>query len=153
MNVHVSSTVSKIGVSQKWIAEQITKLAKELKLAKTASVSVICVGEAKMKTLHGLYSGEPTVTDVLSFPGDESYDTDWYGELDETELGEIVLCIPQIAKQAKAAGHGYKTEMNTMFAHGMLHLLGYDHQNASQKKEMYTLQEKLVYTIERKKRS
>lgn len=151
MDVLFRSTVARPGVSAQWVKKQICAIGKELQVVPGARVAVVCVGEAKMKTLHGAYSGEPTVTDVLSFPAGESYDAVWQGKEDEQELGEIVLCVPQIARQAKQAGHSYQTEMNTMFAHGMLHLLGYDHQNPKEKTEMYTLQDQLVYTIEQRK--
>jgi len=100
-----------------------------------------------MRTLHRLYSGDATVTDVLSFPANESYDGKWRGVADETELGEVFICIPQAKRQAKIAGHSLKEEIVILLAHGLLHLIGHDHGTKVQARRMYALQDKLVRKV------
>ncbi len=148
MHSTISTRLRRIGVSRQWITQALDQIARRLKLPAKTSVSVICVGDARMKTLHALYSGEATVTDVLSFPAHESYDVHWAGVEDQHELGEIVVCVPQIIRQAKTNQVSYRVEFARMLAHGMLHLLGHDHAEANEAKTMYALQEKLVYTID-----
>lgn len=62
-------------------------------------------------------------------------------------LGDIVLCPQVAAKQALAAGHSAVEEMLLLTVHGILHLLGYDHAEPEEKKEMFDLQRRLLLTF------
>jgi probable rRNA maturation factor len=64
----------------------------------------------------------PETTDVLSFPAEEREPG---GEID---LGDVVICTDQAARQAAAAGRGYLRELEVLALHGILHLLGHDHE-------------------------
>jgi probable rRNA maturation factor len=63
---------------------------------------------------------------------------------DEEDWGDIFICIPQIRRQAKEYGVLYKEELYRMTVHGVLHLLGYDHGQKKDEKEMFSLQDKFV---------
>jgi probable rRNA maturation factor len=87
---------------------------------------------------------EPGPTDVLSFPMDELRP----GTEDDITpaglLGDIVLC-PQVAEaQAEAAGHSTLDELLMLTAHGVLHLLGYDHAEPDEEKEMFGIQRDIL---------
>jgi probable rRNA maturation factor len=89
--------------------------------------------------------GEKGPTDVLAFPMDE-LDT---GRPDEPDpgpalLGDVVLCPSVAIKQARAAGHTMDDELVLLATHGVLHLLGYDHMEPQEEKEMFGLQTKLL---------
>jgi probable rRNA maturation factor len=112
-----------------------------------AELSVVLVDEAAMEQLHVQWMDEPGPTDVLSFPMDElrpGNDTD---DAVPGLLGDVVLC-PQVAVgQARAAGHSTQEELLLLTTHGILHLLGYDHAEPDEEKEMFDLQRKLLLTF------
>jgi len=112
-----------------------------------AELSVVLVDEAAMEQLHVQWMDEPGPTDVLSFPMDElrpGNDTD---DAVPGLLGDVVLC-PQVAvRQALAAGHSTQEELLLLTTHGILHLLGYDHAEPDEEKEMFDLQRKLLLTF------
>jgi len=77
-----------------------------------------------MRTLNEQYRGKRGTTDVLSFPMLEGPFPDLQPEL----LGDIVISIPVAEKQARDAGHSLAREIETLLVHGLLHLVGYDHE-------------------------
>ena len=118
----------------------------EMDVHPLAELSVMLVDEQAMSSLHEQYMGEPGPTDVLAFPMDDLRpvaDQD----SDETELlGDVVLC-PTIAEaQARNAGHDTAAELRLLCAHGILHLLGYDHHAPDDEREMFGIQARLLGT-------
>jgi probable rRNA maturation factor len=115
-----------------------------------AELSILLVDEAAMTELHEKWMDEPGPTDVLSFPMDElrpghmSGGTDEDGETDPGLLGDVVLCPAVAERQARAAGHSTEDELELLCAHGILHLLGYDHAEPDEHKEMFGLQAELL---------
>jgi len=89
------------------------------------SASFVFVDDARMIEHHSLYRGISRSTDVLAFPAG---DPDPSGELD---LGDVVICTDQAARQAAGQGIGYLEELHVLALHGFLHLLGYDHERDS----------------------
>ena len=59
-------------------------------------------------------------------------------------LGEILICLPQAERQAKIIGNSVDRELGFLFVHGLLHLLGYDHQTKEEENIMFPLQEKIL---------
>jgi probable rRNA maturation factor len=115
-----------------------------------AELSILLVDEAAMTELHEKWMDEPGPTDVLSFPMDElrpghmSGGADEDGETDPGLLGDVVLCPSVAEKQAREAGHSTEAELELLCAHGILHLLGYDHAEPDEHKEMFGLQAELL---------
>ncbi len=109
-----------------------------------AELSIVLVDPAAMEKLHVEWMDEPGPTDVLSFPMDELR-PGTPGQVGPAGLlGDIVLC-PEIAEaQGAAAGHGTKNELLLLTTHGVLHLLGYDHAEPAEEKEMFDLQGRLL---------
>ncbi|MFQ5742518.1 MAG: rRNA maturation RNase YbeY [Acidobacteriota bacterium] len=83
-------------------------------------VSFAFVDDAGMSERHGRFVGSLEPTDVLAFPAS----SDPTGEVD---LGDVIICTDQAARQAVQLGHGYLRELAVLALHGLLHLLGYDH--------------------------
>jgi len=119
-----------------------------------AELAILLVDEAAMEQLHVQWMDEPGPTDVLSFPMDELRP----GSEDEVTpaglLGDIVLC-PQVAiAQAETAGHSSMDEMLLLTAHGILHLLGFDHTEPDDEKEMFGIQRDILvgFTLAERRR-
>jgi probable rRNA maturation factor len=119
----------------------------QMHLHPQTDLSIMLVGTDVMTDLHIKWMDEPGPTDVLSFPMDELRP----GRADEPTpaglLGDIVLCPEVAAQQALAAGHSTVEELLLLTTHGILHLLGYDHVEPEEEKEMFGLQRQLLLTF------
>ncbi|MCU1432350.1 MAG: hypothetical protein JWP95_1455 [Actinotalea sp.] len=110
-------------------------------------LSVLLVTADVMSELHVQWIDEPGPTDVLSFPMDELRPGS-DGELSPPGLlGDVVLCPEVAAKQARDAGHSTSEELLLLTTHGILHLLGFDHAEPEEEKEMFALQRQLLLTF------
>ena len=120
-----------------------------------AELAIVLVDEAAMEQLHVQWMDEPGPTDVLSFPMDELRPGTADAPSPAGLLGDIVLC-PQVAEaQAEKAGHSLADELNLLTTHGVLHLLGFDHAEPEEEKEMFGLQREilLAFALEERTRS
>jgi probable rRNA maturation factor len=118
----------------------------ELGVNPLAELSVLLVDTESMTTLHERWMGEPGPTDVLAFPMDE---LDTARSPDDREpgpalLGDVVLCPDVARRQAAQAGHSFTDELHLLCTHGVLHLLGYDHAEPEEEREMFALQARLL---------
>jgi len=112
----------------------------ELGLNPECDLDVLLVDEEEMTALHIKWMDEPGPTDVLTFPMDELRPNSAEAGI----LGDIVLC-PRVAMyQAESANHSFTHEMSVLGVHGLLHIVGYDHANKEDEKEMFDLQEGIV---------
>jgi probable rRNA maturation factor len=114
-----------------------------------AELSIMLVDEAAMTELHEKWMGEAGPTDVLAFPMDELRPGHVSGgaedaPVDPALLGDVVLCPAVAATQARQARHGTEDELHMLCTHGILHLLGYDHAEPEEHKEMFGLQAELL---------
>jgi probable rRNA maturation factor len=108
-----------------------------LKSLKNKSLTVAFLEEKPAQKLNQQFRGRNYATDVLSFEASES-----------SSLGELVLCWPVLKKQAKEHGHTQNLEMGYMVLHGVLHLLGFDHEGEqSNAEEMFLLQDQMFEAI------
>jgi probable rRNA maturation factor len=115
-----------------------------LHVSPDADVAIVLVDEGAMEQLHLQWMDEPGPTDVLSFPMDELRPGTEDQPTPPGLLGDIVLC-PQVAEtQAEAAGHSTMDELILLTTHGLLHLLGYDHAEPEEEREMFGLQRELI---------
>ncbi|MEV4901455.1 rRNA maturation RNase YbeY [Citricoccus sp. NPDC055426] len=116
----------------------------ELHVHPGAELSVICVDEAAMAQLHEEWMDLPDATDVMSFPMDELRPGTADAPSPEGLLGDIVIC-PQVASvQAARGGHSAQDEILLLLTHGLLHLLGFDHEEDEERAEMFGLQHRLL---------
>lgn len=111
-----------------------------------AELSMVLLDTPAMADLHMRWMDLPGPTDVMSFPMDE---LEPGGRPDAPDpgpamLGDIVLCPAFAAEQATTAGHSLGHELALLTVHGVLHLLGYDHAEPDEEKEMFALQGRLL---------
>ena len=112
-----------------------------------AELSILFIDPEPMAELHERWLDLPGPTDVMSFPMDELRPGTPDHETPAGTLGDIVVCPQVAAKQALQAGHSAVEEMLLLTTHGILHLLGYDHAEPEEKKEMFDLQRRLLLTF------
>jgi probable rRNA maturation factor len=109
-----------------------------------ADLAIVLVDEGAMEQLHVQWMDEPGPTDVLSFPMDELRPGTEESPTPPGLLGDIVLC-PQVAEvQAEAAGHSTLEELLLLTTHGILHLLGFDHAEPDEEREMFGIQRDIL---------
>ncbi len=135
---------SDVEVDLKTVRSVAEYVIEQLKLHPMVDLGIIFVNEKPMSDLHVQWMDEPGPTDVLSFPMDELRPGVEDGPMPEGVLGDVVIC-PQVASlQAQAAGHSTMDEINLLLTHGMLHLLGFDHAEPDEEREMFRLQKSLL---------
>jgi len=109
-----------------------------------AELAIVLVDEGAMEQLHVQWMDEPGPTDVLSFPMDELRPGTEEAPTPPGLLGDVVLC-PQVAEsQARTAGHTLLDELLLLTTHGILHLLGFDHTEPDEEKEMFGIQRDIL---------
>jgi len=110
----------------------------------TAEVSLLLCDNAAIQAMNAQWRNKNMVTDVLSFPLLEEIGK--WSELpgDELLLGDIVISTERAAEQAREYGHSLERELLYLFTHGLLHLLGYNHQEKQDKLDMRDREEKLL---------
>ncbi len=92
-----------------------------------ATIAVRLTGDRELRRLNRAYAGSDEATDVLSFTGSDHH------------LGDLAISWPAVVRQARQFGHPVPTELALLCVHGMLHLLGWDHPTAAQRREMTRL--------------
>ncbi|OEL02254.1 rRNA maturation RNase YbeY [Staphylococcus casei] len=133
-------------VKQEWF-EQIDNL---LTFAKTqenidgeAELSVTFVDKVEIQEINKMYRDKDKVTDVISFALEED-EPEITGLNMPRVLGDIIICTDVANEQAESYGHSFERELGFLALHGFLHLLGYDHMNEQDEKEMFGRQDQIL---------
>lgn len=108
------------------------KIRNKALLKEKNELTLVFLSLAEMKAINTRYRNKNKATDILSFASS-----------DPKSLGELLLCLPVLEKQAKQNKHSLKSEITYMLTHGILHLLGYDHElSKKEEKLMFAIQDK-----------
>ncbi len=146
MSIEVNNE-SGVAVDEPLIASVARYALDAMRVSPAAELCVTAVTTDAMAELHERWMDEPGPTDVMSFPMDELVEESRRSDAPDMGpalLGDIVLC-PEFARtQARSAGHALADELQLLTVHGVLHLLGYDHAEPEQEREMFALQAKLL---------
>lgn len=100
-------------------------------------VSVVLLGDTRMKELHARHLDHPWTTDVLSFPYERTPGIE----------GEIVVNLDQARRQAPEYGATYRSEASRLVVHGMLHLIGYVDRTVAQRRRMHQLEDQYLSRV------
>lgn len=118
-------------------------------------VSISFVNNQEMRKLNKEYRNIDKETDVLSFPLAEFIEEELNTEDEGAEyieeeivLGDIVISMEKAAEQSEEYGHSFKRELAFLLVHGMLHLLGYDHDEEASEGEIFDKQEEILKNME-----
>ena len=105
-------------------------------------ITVLICDDEYMRKLNLTYRGLDKTTDVLSF--EDSFEIPGSNA---TYMGDIAISYPTAVRQAEALGHTVDAEISLLAVHGVLHLFGFDHQDAQQKEAMWAVQSKIMTTL------
>lgn len=121
------------------VEKSIEAALKEIEFTDDYEVSVSFVGDNEIHELNRDYRGVDRTTDVLSFPMDDEF---------TNMLGDIVININKVIEQAKEYGHSEKREITYLTVHSTLHLMGFDHEEEEDKKEMRAVEDRVMEKLE-----
>jgi probable rRNA maturation factor len=129
------------GLGADWDAARITRLVQSIVSTELGAgefvVSVHLVGDETIRALNAEHRGKDTHTDVLSFPLHDPNGMRFVLPPDQpANLGDVVVSFPRALAQASDFGHSTDRELGYLVAHGVLHLLGYDHQVDTDRRRM-----------------
>ncbi len=130
MLVEVNKLV-KNQISKNFVISVLEQANKTIKNRNVSAVSVALVNDKTIKDLNNKYRKIDQVTDVLAF----------------SDPAEIVICWPQLVRQAKEQKHGRKMELAVLLVHGLLHILGYDHKIKKQRLLMEKKTEEIIRVL------
>ena len=140
-----NTTDEKIDTSE---VDKVLKFACKHLNIENPLLNVVIVDNEKIREINKTYRNKDSVTDVISFAFEEVKDVEYS---DVRFLGEIYISYERCKEQASDFGHSVRREFCYLAVHGLLHLLGYDHMNESDKKVMRALEEEILneYDIKR----
>lgn len=121
------------------VEKSIEAALKEIEFTDDYEVSVSFVGDEEIHELNMDYRGVDRTTDVLSFPMDDEF---------TNMLGDIVININKVIEQANEYGHSEKREISYLTVHSTLHLMGFDHEEEEDKKEMRAVEDRVMEKLE-----
>ena len=128
--------------------EKLLKYALEYKKLENVEFNIIFVDNETIRNINKEYRNIDRETDVISFALEDNEDIKFeFGRL----LGDIYISIPKMKEQAKEYGHSEQRELSFLIIHGLLHLLGYDHETYEEEEVMFKEQELILdgYGIKR----
>ncbi|WP_432202044.1 rRNA maturation RNase YbeY [Staphylococcus warneri] len=135
-------------VKDEWY-EQIEKVLnfakQEEQINEDAELSITFVDKSEIQEINKMYRDKDKVTDVISFALEEDEP-----DIDMSEfniprvLGDIIICTDVAQEQSESYGHSFERELGFLALHGFLHLLGYDHMNEEDEKEMFGRQDAIL---------
>lgn len=135
-------------VKDEWY-EQIEKLLNFAKqqeeISEDAELSITFVDKSEIQEINKMYRDKDKVTDVISFALEEDEPDIDMSEFDIPRvLGDIIICTDVAQEQSESYGHSFERELGFLALHGFLHLLGYDHMNEEDEKEMFGRQDAIL---------
>jgi probable rRNA maturation factor len=139
------------GLDAHWDESRVSALvrsivARELPETRDVVVGLHLVGDASIRSLNAEHRGRDVHTDVLSFPlhapGDFVLPPD-----QPVQLGDIVVSLPRAVTQATEFGHSVEREIAYLVAHGVLHVLGYDHEQDAEQRRMREKEEEALQPL------
>jgi len=134
---------------QQVIVNVCNTVAKVGRLPKSSEVSIMIVDNSYIQELNFIYRQQNRPTDVLSFAMNELSDEEpeYDSSMEVNILGDIVISLEQAVLQSQDYGHSLERELGYLVAHGMLHLLGYDHELEEEAQVMRALEEKIMQMV------
>ncbi|HAP67095.1 MAG TPA: rRNA maturation RNase YbeY [Nitrospinae bacterium] len=124
---------SRTKIDRQRVKRRVSHIFKKLGYLKS-EISILFIDDIEMRVLNKRYRGKDKTTDVLSFSQIDGYKNSKLRTLNtELLLGDVVISVETAKRQAKERGHSFNREVLILLTHGILHLLGYDHEGDRKK--------------------
>lgn len=117
-------------------------LQQQTQVEKDVELTLVLTGDARLRKLNQQFRGVDKSTDVLSF-ADGGQDA----ESGRRYLGDVIISMPRARSQARTAGHSLAAELQLLAVHGVLHLLGHDHGQPTQRRRMWAAQDEILHKL------
>jgi probable rRNA maturation factor len=142
-----------IGLDTGWLQKMVEKPLIFEEIPPSAEISLVITGQEQIQELNRKYRGKDRPTDVLSFAmtgqKEEEEPAAFIDPPDgQLHLGEVIISYPQAEIQAREQGHSIRKEMAILIVHGVLHILGYDHEKPEMKPAMEAREKAILAEIE-----
>jgi len=155
MSVLIDNRQDKVEVDSRLeeLTEKVVQKALEIEVEGDYEVSISFVDNQEIQELNRQYRNKDAATDVLSFPlmefeeTEENYEDEEEYVQEDRLLGDIVISLEKAQEQAKDYGHSFERELAFLLVHGVLHLLGMDHEDEQQEKEMLQKQDNILQLL------
>ena len=141
--IHVKVVAGyKKAVKQTFISNIAERILGYLNIPIESELSIIIDGDELIRELNRKYRSQDEPTDVLSFPSDEIDP-----QTNFRYFGDVIISYPRALAQAQTGGHTVEDELTLLIVHGILHLLGYDHEEENEQKEMWDVQKRILTNL------
>ncbi|WKA60090.1 rRNA maturation RNase YbeY [Planococcus shenhongbingii] len=149
MSIDLMDETATLSDRELQFVEQILQHAAKVENIGAAEVSVTFVTNEVIQGINKEYRGKDVPTDVISFAMEEmgEGEVEIVGALEPRMLGDIIISLDRTKEQAADYGHSFERELGFLAVHGFLHLLGYDHMNKEDEKEMFAKQEEILSSL------
>lgn len=152
MSVLIDNRQNKVDINSELEAmvEKVVQKTLEEEVEGDYEVSISFVDNEEIRQLNKQYRDKDSATDVLSFPlmefeeTDENYENEEEYVQEDKLLGDIVISLEKAKEQAEEYGHSFERELAFLVTHGILHLLGMDHEDEDEEKEMISKQDRIL---------
>jgi probable rRNA maturation factor len=139
---------SKLGALRAFAVQSKGLLGKSVVDGRVAlELAIVITGDDQIQALNRQYRQVDAPTDVLAFAATEASGAFVEAPAEALYLGDIVISYPRAEAQAQAGGHPTSAELQLLVVHGVLHLLGYEHATAAQKRTMWAAQAEIMQAI------
>ena len=123
---------SRTKIDRQRVKRWVSLILKKLGYLKS-EISILFIDDIEMRVLNKRYRGKDKTTDVLSFPQISDFKSAIRNPQFAILLGDVVISLETAKRQAKESGHPFNREVIILLTHGILHLLGYDHEGDKKK--------------------
>jgi len=137
-------------LGENWLKSMVRQVIRALDFTSAVEVGIVITGMERVQQLNKEYRGKDEPTDVLAFPmmGSKDEEKSFVIPPDGIlHLGEVVISYPQAVQQAKEVGHSVEQELTLLITHGILHLLGYDHELPDEEEKMRAKEREIIAKI------
>jgi probable rRNA maturation factor len=140
--------------SHAWMRETVKAVLSAEKIAESVSLDILITNDRQIRRMNKKYRGIDRPTDILSFALNEKneLDIDFPPEQDGVNnLGEIIISYPRVTEQSDEHGVTVEDEFTLLITHGILHLLGYNHEDDSDARKMRRREKAIISRIKQEK--
>ena len=152
INISVEQKL-KVSLEEGWLQRVALRTLEAEGIASPAEMGLVITDSKTIQKLNRTYRGEDQPTDVLAFhmtpDTNQESELRFVGPPDGVHhLGEVVISYPQAVRQAQGQGHGVTQELALLIIHGILHLLGYDHELPEEEQQMKARENEILKRLD-----